>query len=87
VYPLVLLFEQRHARLGVLVQTLVGKLESRKDTKHSCAQTGTKLVSSEERLMFAALACVEYNDRRRNRLGQHSAILGGAVERGYQHCS
>ena len=79
-YPLVLLFEQRHAKLGALVQTLVGKLDSRKDTKHSCAQAGTKLVSSEERLMFAALACVVYNDSRRSRLGQHNAILVGAVE-------
>lgn len=36
--------------------------------------------------MLAALACAEHNDRRRNRLGQHNAILG-AIEIGYQHRS
>ena len=36
-------------------------------------------MSSADRVMFAALACVENKDRRRNRLGQHSAILGADI--------
>ena len=84
VYPEVLLFEQRQSKVGVLVQTLVGKFDSRKDSKHSCAQAGTKFVSSAERVI-AVWAGVEYN-RRRNRLGQHNAILE-AINAEYQRCS
>lgn len=48
VYPEVLLCEHRQSSIGVVEHVVVGKFESRKEMKHSCAQVGMKLVSSVE---------------------------------------
>jgi len=79
VYPDVLLLEHRQSKVGDVEQMLVGKFASTNDSKQSCAQVGTKLANSGDRVIDAALACVENAYARRSRLGQHNAILGGAA--------
>lgn len=89
VYPDVLLLEQRQSSSGFGEQVPSGKLASKNEMKHSCAHVGMKFVSSGVRVKFAfeaaALACIENPNIRRIRLGQHNAILIGAVERNRQH--
>ena len=77
-----LLVEQRQSSVGLAVHVDVGKLSSRKLTKQVCAHGGMKFVSSSLKVKDAS-ACVEDANRqriqRRNRLGQHSAILMGTL--------
>lgn len=82
VKPLVLLLVQRQSNVGFCVQMSVGKLFSRKDTKHVCAQAGMKFVSSLLKDMDASTRAEKMHNRRRVRisLGQHDAILGGAIQ-------
>jgi len=70
--------------VGIEEQGEVGKLASRNDMKQSWAHSGMKFVSSDERVVDA-LACVENAYIKRIRLGQHRAILIGAVRQSCQH--
>jgi len=84
VYPDVLFVLQRQSNNGTDPQADVGKFNSKKEIKQSCAQEGMKLVSSGESVYFVfALTGIE-NAYIRRRLGQLNAILEGAVAAGSQ---
>jgi hypothetical protein len=85
VYPDVLFVLQRQSNNGTDPQADVGKFDSKNEIKQFCAQEGMKLVSSGESVYFVvALTCIENANIRTRRLGQHNAILEGAVEAGCQ---
>jgi len=80
VYPDVLLVLQRQSNSGTDPQADVGKFDSKNEMKQSCAHEGMKLVTSGESVyVVVALTGIENAYIRRRRLGQHTAILEGAV--------